>query len=104
MESEYSRLLLEQGLPGLVMWLGFMGWVVLKWPVAGRDPWLFGRRLMWYLALASFASCLIGTGLFTAIPQTTLLFVGVGFLATRPHVPRPAPAHVSAPAEEVACP
>jgi hypothetical protein len=100
LESEYSRLLLEQGLPGLLLWVGFIGWLVLKWPAASRDRWLLGRRLMWVAALASFATGLIGTGLLTSIPQSVLLFVGIGFLTTRQREPRRAPA----PVEEVECP
>jgi hypothetical protein len=100
LENEYSRILLELGVPGLCLWLGFIGWLVLKWPARSRDPWLLGRRLMWYAALASFATGLIGTGLLTSIPQTVLLLIGVGFLTTQQRGSRPAPA----PAEDVARP
>ena len=94
LENEYSRLLLELGIPGLCLWVGFIGWTALKRPSDTRDPWLLGRRLMWYTALATFATGLIGTGMLTAIPQSPLLFIGIGFLtAPRPEPsPRPLPA------------
>src|SRR5262249_18491256 len=31
-ESEYCRIVLEQGIPGLVLWFAFMGWIVLRPP------------------------------------------------------------------------
>jgi hypothetical protein len=81
MESEYARILLEQGIAGLVLWLAFIGWFVGRRPVTIRDPWLLGKQLLWFFSLASFAAAIIGTGLMTAIPQSMLFFLGVGFVA-----------------------
>jgi hypothetical protein len=94
MENEYCRILLEEGLPGLAIWAAFIVWVARRRPNDPQDPWIIGRRLLWYAALANFAVGLMGTGMLTAIPQTALLFLGVGFLSTR----RPAPAEAPAPA------
>src|SRR5262249_45669469 len=49
LENEYCRLMLEQGIPGLVLWLAFIVWVVQRRPHLPGDPWLLGRRLLWYL-------------------------------------------------------
>jgi hypothetical protein len=94
MENEYCRILLEQGLPGLMLWLGFIGWILTRRPQEARDPWQFGKHLLWYVILAFFVTALTGIGLMTAIPQSTMLFLAVGF-ATTPVVLRkraPAPA------------
>jgi hypothetical protein len=82
LENEYGRLLLELGLPGLLLWLAFIGWVARRWPAQMNDSWLLGRRVLWFLSLACFANGLLGTGLMTAIPQSALLFLGIGFLTT----------------------
>ncbi len=103
LENEYSRILLELGIPGLCLWVGFIGWTVLKRPSDPRDPWLLGRRLMWYAALATFAGALIGTGMLTAIPQSPVLFIAIGFLAAPRAEPAPAPAPAPA-AAPVAAP
>jgi hypothetical protein len=90
LENEYCRLMLEQGIPGLLLWLAFIVWVVQRRPHVPGDPWLLGRRLLWYLSLASFAIAALGTGLLTAIPQSMLFFLGIGFLTTPPLL-RPVP-------------
>ena len=81
-ENEYGRILLELGLPGLLLWAAFIGWTIMKRPCDPRDPWLLGKQLLWYTALTSFAVCLIGTGMLTSIPNTPLLFLSIGFLTT----------------------
>jgi hypothetical protein len=91
LENEYSRILLELGLPGLGLWAGFIGWTAWRRPAEPGDPWLLGRRLMWFGALAAFATGFIGTGMLTAIPQAALLFISIGFLAA-PREARPAAA------------
>jgi hypothetical protein len=82
LENEYGRLLLELGLPGLFLWLAFILWIARQWPPRTDDSWWLGRRLLWCLSLACFANGLMGIGMMTAIPQSTLLFVGIGFLTT----------------------
>jgi hypothetical protein len=83
MENEYSRILLEQGLAGLALWLAFIVWAFSRPAPKPNDPWLLGWRLLWFTCLGNFALGLLGTGLMTAIPQTALLFVSVGFLCLR---------------------
>jgi O-antigen ligase len=82
LENEYSRILLEQGFPGLCLWAGFIIWLVVRRPADPGDPWLLGRRLMWYVGLAGFATGLIGIGLMTSVPQTVLFFLSIGCAAT----------------------
>jgi hypothetical protein len=81
MENEYSRILLEQGIVGLVLWLTFVVWFMGQRPVNERDPWLFGKQLLWFFSLASFAMAIIGTGLMTTIPTSMVFFLGIGVAA-----------------------
>ncbi|HKX30937.1 MAG TPA: hypothetical protein VJ302_24820, partial [Blastocatellia bacterium] len=39
MENEYARLLLEQGVPGLCLWITFLIWVFFRRPATGRSNW-----------------------------------------------------------------
>jgi hypothetical protein len=84
LESEYSRILLEQGIPGLLLWIAFVFWVCYRRPVEKEDPWHFGRLMLWGLNILMFATGLTGTGLLTGIPGTVLFLLGVGFAATPP--------------------
>jgi hypothetical protein len=93
MENEYSRLLLEQGLVGLVLWLAFAVWVLTRPAFRKQEPWLLTQRLLWWGALSNFGLAAIGIGMMTAIPNSVLLFLGLGFIAAA----RPTPVLASAP-------
>lgn len=84
MENEYSRILLEQGLIGLVLWFAFLVWAFSRFRRDPNDPWRSGRLLLWWTCLASFANGMIGIGLMTSIPQTTIVLLGLGFITVRP--------------------
>lgn len=88
MENEYCRILLEQGVVGLALWLAFIFWFVGRRPTDPRDSWLFGKRLLWYFSLVSFAIATTGLGLMTAIPQSMLFFIGIGFVTAPPALVR----------------
>jgi hypothetical protein len=99
MENEFSRLLLEQGVVGLLLWVAFAVWL-LKRPSPPRDsPWRLGWRLLWWSCLGSFLLALLGLGLMSSIPQTVLFFLGAGFLVApqpRPAAARPQARHRAA--------
>lgn len=84
-ENEYARIALELGIPGLLIWSGFIAWIVAT-GIRKRhgDPWSGGRILIWVLLCIQFVIALIGTGLLTAIPATALLFILAGWLVTAP--------------------
>jgi hypothetical protein len=42
-ENEYARIMLEQGLPGLALWLAFIFWTLTR-PLT-TDPWYLGKWL-----------------------------------------------------------
>ncbi len=82
MENEYARIVLEQGLPGLALWIAFIIWVFTRRrSVPSADPWFLGRRLAWVATGAYFCSGLLGVGLLTAIPQTGLFLLLTGWIA-----------------------
>ena len=87
-ENEYARIALEQGLPGLVIWLLFILWVLTRRPGRVKDSWLLSRRLVWVACASIFASGLLGMGMLAAVPQTILmlLFIGWATTARRPVV------------------
>jgi hypothetical protein len=83
MENEYARILLELGLPGLVMWTLFIGWVFTRRHVRRTDMFYLGRRLAYVASASAFAMGLIGVGLFTSVPATTLTFLLTGWFTVR---------------------
>ncbi|HZP45740.1 MAG TPA: hypothetical protein VFB15_08825 [Candidatus Binataceae bacterium] len=87
-ENEYGRIVLEQGLPGLLIWLGFMFWVLIRSAPDRNDPWYVGRWLARLFCLISFATAPLGTGLLNAIPQTALTLMYCGWIATSRQRPR----------------
>lgn len=85
MENEYARIMLEQGVFGLCLWVAFILWMLTR-PRGNRfDSWQQGARLAWYACAINFAFGLIGIGLFTAVPQTCMLLMSAGWVATRHH-------------------
>lgn len=83
MENEYARIMLEQGIPGLCLWLAFIVWLLMR-PVGRRyEPFYLGRWLARLTCAAYFAAAAIGTGLLTSIPATPLMLLLGGWLAAR---------------------
>jgi hypothetical protein len=83
MENEYARILLELGLPGLVMWGLFIGWIFTRGWIRRTDMFYFGRRLAWVACACMFGMGLVGVGLFTSVPGTTLTFLLTGWFVVR---------------------
>ncbi len=79
-ENEYGRILLETGIPGLMIWLIFIFWTVARTVPDGE--WGLALRLTRTLLAVTFASAVIGTGLLTWIPGTPLVFAFMGWIAT----------------------
>jgi len=87
MENEYGRIMLEQGIPGLLIWIAFIVWVMLS-PLPKRsDPWLSTLRMARiYLAIV-FATMVLGTGTLNAVPGTAFLLMLVGWISLRRFAP-----------------
>jgi hypothetical protein len=85
MENEYARILAEQGIIGLLLWLGFLAWFYQRVGIAfSKGAWAIPRRLLWCYVALSFATAWIGTGLLTSIPSTVMLMIGAGFAVMPP--------------------
>jgi hypothetical protein len=79
-ENEYGRILGEQGLLGLIIWIGFILWLLVRgWPGALREEHL-GKIVMWCAVAFTFMAAPLGTGLLTSIPATVLLLLACGWL------------------------
>ena len=93
MENEYARILGEQGVIGLFLWLCFLVWFYQRVRAAfANGPWATTRRLTWCLVAIGFGTAWIGTGLLTSIPGTVLIMIGAGWTTVAPEKLRlPAP-------------
>jgi hypothetical protein len=87
MENEYARIMLEQGIFGLLLWIAFVAWLFIRGKGDPFDPWNHGRRLAWWTCMIMFAISLIGIGMFVSVPQTCLLLINAGWVAARQKVP-----------------
>lgn len=94
-ENHYATFLLELGLPGLLLWVGFIVWVLTRRATASSDRWHFGRRLAWWTCVAYYANGLIGIGFLTSVPFSVLLLLTTGWIAVR--LPQEAEEAASAP-------
>jgi hypothetical protein len=83
MENEYARIMLEQGVVGLVFWVAFVIWLLTHGGKAPNDSWNLGRRLAKVTCVVFFISGLTGTGLLTSIPQTSIFLLLVGWVGSR---------------------
>jgi len=83
-ESEYGRILLEQGIIGLLLWIAFIVWFVFNRVTFVKDDWLTGRRMAWYLCLLIFAIGAIGIGTLSSVPNSFLFLVFLGWTSVRP--------------------
>jgi hypothetical protein len=82
MENEYSRILAEQGIIGLVLWGAFLLWFLSRVGSAfSRSGWTSTRRMAWCLAALSLGTGMVGLGLFTAIPETVVMLLSMGWTA-----------------------
>ena len=81
-ENEYGRALLETGIIGLALWIGFLLWFVTRRNhIGGREPWEVGRRIAWVACLCCFASGFVGVGMLLSIPQSTMFLMCLGWAA-----------------------
>jgi hypothetical protein len=81
-ENEYGRIMLEQGIPGLALWLAFIFWVFTRPLPRDGDPWYLGKWLARVALFFCFATAPTGLGLLTSIPGTALILVFAGWIAS----------------------
>lgn len=90
LENEYSRILLEQGLIGLLMWVGFVLWFLTNRAPFVKDAWATGRKMAWFYAGFGLVSASLGVGLLTSIPSSFLFLLIMGWVASKPQAALPA--------------
>jgi hypothetical protein len=81
-ENEYGRIMLEQGLPGLALWLSFIFWSLNRPLPRKTDPWYLGKWLARVTIFYCFVTGMTGTGLLTSIPFTELILVFTGWIVS----------------------
>jgi hypothetical protein len=99
-ENEYGRIMLEQGLPGLALWLAFIFWMLTRPLPSESDPWYLGKWLARVVLAYCFMTAPTGMGLLTSIPGTALVLLFAGWIATpyvMPAVARPPTRAATAP-------
>ncbi len=105
MENEYARILCEQGIIGLLLWVGFIGWFLYRGPIAFQpSDWKGSRKIVWCFLAFTLSTMWAGVGFFTGIPTSIIQLLGMGWV-TNPPAPderprmvlRPAPRHRARP-------
>jgi hypothetical protein len=102
MENEYARILGEQGIIGLLLWVSLVVWFILQAPTAfAKGPWATTRRLVWCLAAVDLGTAFIGLGLLTSIPGTVFLVLGMGWTSTPEEHEATVPSPVRRPVQQI---
>jgi len=78
LENEYARILLEQGLPGLLLFIGFFYWYMTR-QIQKTDPEYIQKNYIRFYSFISISTAFIGIGLMTTIPGTAFLMLGIGY-------------------------
>ena len=81
MENEYARILLEQGLPGLLFFLAFVAWFFTR-PIQKDDPARMSKTLLWFITAITFSTAFIGIGMMSSIPGTAMMLLSLGYSVT----------------------
>lgn len=88
LENEYATLALEQGLPGLFLWLAFIGWIFTRGGPHPLERWYLGRWLARLTIATWLAGGVIGTGMLNDIPATVISLAEVGWIVA-PQILKP---------------
>ena len=91
LENEYARILAEQGIPGLVLWMAFIVWLLTRPAARTSDPTYRGKSLARLFCFICFATAPIGIGMLDAIPGTEMLLLLAGWFAAQEPIRAAAP-------------
>jgi hypothetical protein len=80
-ENEYVRIMLEEGILGLGMWVAFIAWTATRRSRVHMrvSP---GRRLARFLTVGYFIMACLGTGLLASVPHSLLLLLAAGWASS----------------------
>jgi len=81
MENEYSRILVDQGWVGLLLWAGFLSWLFFPPPTRPTPHKQAVAGLLYAATFVTWATASIGTGTLTSIPGSMLLLLQMGLVA-----------------------
>ena len=79
-ENEYIRIMLEEGVLGLILWIVFIIWMLTR-QSAMHLKVAPGRKLARFIALTYFAMACLGTGMMTSVPSSALMLAAAGWAA-----------------------
>jgi hypothetical protein len=82
MESEYARIMIEQGVLGLVLWMSFAIWTLSRAPFRSQRLGGVADVGIWAFCAFSWGQGFIGTGFLASIPLTMVLLLYMGFLGS----------------------
>jgi hypothetical protein len=96
-ENGYGQMLLEMGIPGLLLWMIFSSAVVLScWSVVKRlrntPLYSIGFGIFWYAVLVLFPLTYVGLSTYQNYVVTAFLWLLIGVLFRLPLLLRPVPA------------
>jgi len=95
LENEYARILSEQGILGLLLWIAFVFWFFSRAVIAfQKGPWSNARRMAWCLSAFLLSTAWIGVGFLTSIPATIVNLLAMGWVSTA-QVPESIPARAN---------
>ena len=80
-ENEYARIMLEQGLPGLFLWIAFIIWALSRAAPRRSDKWFISRRLAYVGVALVLGTGVIGLGLLSWVPGTAELLMLMGWIS-----------------------
>lgn len=79
-ENEYGRILLELGVPGLVIWIAFAFSESARGAQLALMRLDVGRRLALNAVVAYFLTAASGIGMLTSVPQSAFLMLMLGWV------------------------
>lgn len=80
LENEYSRITVDQGWLGLILWLAFLRWMILRKPIV-LGPWRLGTLIMLSCTGITWATAFLGTGTLSSIPGSMIVILQIGVVA-----------------------
>jgi hypothetical protein len=81
LENEYSRIMVDQGLVGLGLWIAFLVWLLYRPPPLRLDlAWGLGVVFMFALVATNWLTAFIGSGALSSVPGSVLLLTQMGVL------------------------
>jgi len=79
-ENEYVRIMLEEGVLGVCIWIAFIIWLLTRQSAMDIEV-APGRKLARFVTMSYFALACLGTGMLTSVPQTSLMLAAAGWAA-----------------------